>query len=143
MASKAKPRGNPNKLKPIKKGEHNFGRKAGTPNKVSRAFKDGLVWAAEHADDSDGTLEGYLLDLANNHKPLFVPLLGRLLPLQINARTQVTTKIVYKTVAEVRAALIAKGMSAEKTDLLLLGKIPQPLEVLGDVEDDDDDEDKK
>jgi hypothetical protein len=54
----------------------------------------------EHSKDSkDGTLESYVLDLADNHKALFVPLLGRLLPLQINARTQQTTKIVYKTVA--------------------------------------------
>ena len=77
-----------------------------------------------------------MLDLADNHKALFVPLLGRLLPLQINARTQQTTKIVYKTVAEVRAALIARGLSAERVDLLLLGKVPEPkpVEVLGDVE---------
>ena len=116
----------------MKKGERPFGRQAGTPNKVSRAFKDALIYAAEHsADSGDGTLEGYLLDLADNHKALFVPLLGRLLPLQINARTQQATKVVYRTVEEVRAALIARGLAAE--DLLLLGKVPQPVEVLGDA----------
>jgi hypothetical protein len=76
-------------------------------------------------------------NLADNHKALFVPLLGRLLPLQINARTQQTTKVVYSTVEEVRAALIARGLAAERVDLLLLGKVPQPLrpvKVLGDVE---------
>jgi hypothetical protein len=86
--------------------------------------------ALEHsADSGDGTLEGYLLDLADNHKALFVPLLGRLLPLQINARTQQTTKIVYRTVEEVRAALIARGLAAERVDLLLLGKPPAFLQL--------------
>jgi hypothetical protein len=78
-------------------------------------------------------LKSYVLDLADNHKALFVPLLGRLLPLQINARTQQTTKVVYSTVEEVRAALIARGLAAERVDLLLLGKVPQPVEVLGDA----------
>jgi hypothetical protein len=59
-----------------------------------------------------------------------VPLLGRLLPLQINARTQQTTKVVYSTVEEVRAALIARGLSAERADMLLLGKVPQPVQVI-------------
>jgi len=57
-----------------------------------------------------------------------------LLPLQINARTQQTTKIVYSTVEEVRAALIARGLAPERADLLLIGKVPEPVEVLGDVE---------
>jgi hypothetical protein len=34
--AKGKPRGNPKKLKPIKKGTHPVGRKPGTPNKISR-----------------------------------------------------------------------------------------------------------
>lgn len=104
------------------------------PNVISRALKDAIIWATEHSKDSkDGTLESYVLDLADNHKALFVPLLGRLLPLQINARTQQTTKVVYSTVEEVRAALIARGLAAERVDLLLLGKVPQPVEVLGDA----------
>ena len=131
FATGKKKRGNP----AFVKGAHPTGRSAGTPNKVSRAFKDAIIYAAEHsADSGDGTLEGYLLDLADNHKALFVPLLGRLLPLQINARTQQTTKVVYSTVAEVRAALIAKGLAPERADLLLLGKVPTPVQILGDVE---------
>jgi hypothetical protein len=131
FATGKKKRGNP----AFVKGAHPTGRSAGTPNKVSRAFKDALIYAAEHSKHSkDHTLEGYLLDIANNNKELFVPLLGRLLPLQINARTQQVTKVVYSTVAEVRAALIARGLASERVDLLLLGKVPQPVEVLGDVE---------
>jgi len=131
FATGQKKRGNP----AFVKGAHPTGRSAGTPNKVSRAFKDAIIYAAEHSKHSkDGTLEGYLLNIADNDKALFVPLLGRLLPLQINARTQQTTKVVYRTVEEVRAALIARGLAAERVDLLLLGKVPQPVEVLGDVE---------
>ena len=92
--------------------------------------------ALPRSNQSTATLfdKGRNETLADNHKALFVPLLGRLLPLQINARTQQTTKVVYRTVEEVRAALIARGLAAERVDLLLLGKVPQPVEVLGDVE---------
>ena len=131
FATGKKKRGNP----AFVKGAHPTGRSAGTPNKLSRAFKDALIFAAEHSKHSeDGTLEGYLLHVADKHVELFVPLLGRLLPLQINARTQQTNKIVYSTVAEVRAALIAKGLAPERADLLLLGKVPTPVQILGDVE---------
>ena len=131
FATGKKKRGNP----AFVKGAHPTGRSAGTPNKLSRAFKDALIFAAEHSKHSkDGTLEGYLLNIADNDKGLFVPLLGRLLPLQINARTQQTNKIVYSTVSEVRAALIAKGLAPERADLLLLGKVPTPVQILGDVE---------
>jgi hypothetical protein len=41
---------------------------------------------------------------------------------------------VYRTVEEVRAALIAKGLAPERADLLLLGKVPTPVQILGDVE---------
>jgi hypothetical protein len=131
FATGKKKRGNP----AFVKGAHPTGRSAGTPNRISRAFKDALIFAAEHSKHSkDGTLEGYLLNIADNDKALFVPLLGRLLPLQINARTQQTTKIVYSTVEEVRAALIARGLAPERADLLLIGKVPEPVKVLGDVE---------
>jgi hypothetical protein len=56
-------------------------------------MKEALIYAAEKSKHSkDHTPEGYLLMVANDHIDLFVPLLGRLLPLQINARTQQTTK---------------------------------------------------
>jgi hypothetical protein len=140
VAKKKGKRGNPNSVKgkrPLNKDGKPLQRPPNTPNVISRALKDAIIWATEHSKDSkDGTLESYVLDLADNHKALFVPLLGRLLPLQINARTQQTTKVVYSTVEEVRAALIARGLSAERVDLLLLGKVPEPkpVEVLGDVE---------
>jgi hypothetical protein len=80
----------------------NTGRSAGTPNRISRAFKDALIFAAEHSKHSeDGTLEGHLLNIADNDKALFVPFLGRLLPLQISARTQQTTKVVYRMMDEI------------------------------------------
>jgi hypothetical protein len=78
-----------------------------------------------------------MLTVANERMDLFVPLLGRLLPLQINDKTERTTKITYSTVEEVRAALIARGLAPERADLLLIGKVPEPVEVLGDVENSD------
>ena len=134
MVAKVKKKERPQNrhLRPVQKGTHPIGRVAGTPNKISRQLKDAILFAAEH-ESEDGTVEGYLCEIARNNKDLFVPLLGRLLPLQINARTQQTTKIVYSTVSEVRAALIARGLAPERADLLLLGKVPEPVEVLSDV----------
>jgi hypothetical protein len=141
VAAKKDRRGNRANLNPFQPGTRPVGRAKGTPNKISRGMKDAIVFAAEHSKHSkDGTLEGYLLKVADERMDLFVPLLGRLLPLQINAKTQPTTKIVYSTVEEVRQALIDRGLAPERCDLLLLGKVPQPLqpvEVLGDVENSD------
>jgi hypothetical protein len=73
-------------------------------------------------------------EFADDHPELFAPFLGRLLPLQINAKTERSVKVTYSTVEEVRAALIARGLAPERADLLLIGKVPEPVEVLGDVE---------
>src|ERR1035437_1203762 len=100
------------------------GRALGTPNKTTRALKDAIIYAAENSVHSeDKTLESYLLFLANDKVELFVPLLGRLLPLQINAKTERRVKVTYSSVEEVRAALIARGLAPERADLLLIGKV--------------------
>ena len=79
-------------------------------------------------------MEGYVLFLANEKVEVFAQLLGRLLPLQINAKTERSVKVTYRSVEEVRAALIARGLAPERADLLLIGKVPEPVKVLGDVE---------
>jgi hypothetical protein len=66
-AAKKKPRGAPQNMRPIKKGTHPVGRAKGTPNVISRALKDALIYAAEHSMHSnDGSLEGYMLTVADD-----------------------------------------------------------------------------
>jgi hypothetical protein len=43
------------------------------------------------------------------HPAIFVPLLGRVLPLQIDQKTEQKTVVRYETVEERRAAMLAKG----------------------------------
>ncbi len=74
----AKPKGSP------KTG----GRKAGTPNKTTKALKDAILEAAElaggEADDSQpGGLVGYLQGLATGQPQAFATLLGKVLPMQV------------------------------------------------------------
>jgi hypothetical protein len=74
----------------FKKGDGRGGRPKGAPNKTTRALKEAIILAAETSEHSkSGDLVGYLVYLADNRPELFVPLLGRLLPLQVKAKNEV------------------------------------------------------
>ena len=92
-------------LKPIQKGERRGGRAPGVPNKMTTTLKDAILKAAElvgaDGKGKDG-LVGYLKDLAGNRKELFVPLLARVLPLQINAKSEEKPVVVYRSLEELR-----------------------------------------
>lgn len=64
------------------------GRKKGTPNKSTKALKDAILLAAE-AEGMDGRgtdgLLGYLRRVAQEDIKAYSALLGRVLPLQVNA----------------------------------------------------------
>src|SRR6266436_2914510 len=73
----------------FKKGDGRGGRPKGAPNKTTRALKEAIILAAEKSKHSKAhDLEGYLLYLADEKPELFVPLLGRLLPLQVRAKNE-------------------------------------------------------
>ena len=68
----------------FKKGDGRGGRPKGAPNKTTRALKEAIILAAEKSKHSKAhDLEGYLLYLADEKPELFVPMLGKLLPLQV------------------------------------------------------------
>src|SRR5690348_2784437 len=74
----------------FKKGDGRGGRPKGAPNKTTRALKEAIILAAEKSKHSKGgDLEGYLRYLADEKPELFVPLLGRLLPLQVRAKEEI------------------------------------------------------
>lgn len=62
------------------------GRKKGTPNKTTAVLKDAILLAAGQAGDELGQkagLVGYLKQQAQQNPQSFLPLLGKVLPLQI------------------------------------------------------------
>lgn len=68
------------------------GRAKGTPNKTTKALKDAILMAAEEVGEDgagkDG-LVGYLRQVAKEDVKAFSGLLGKVLPLTINAQIDV------------------------------------------------------
>ena len=104
-------RNNPNPVNPFPKGrKSNAGRKPGVPNKFTRELKEALLRAAEDVGevreqdilDADGKptgrtrlvptgkdgLIGYLRWAAVHRSNAFIAQLGRVLPLQVNAKSE-------------------------------------------------------
>jgi hypothetical protein len=122
-------------LVPEKGEKHpNAGRPKGSKNVMTRLLKDAILLAAEQSKHSkDGSLAGYLTYLADNNKELFVRLLAKL-PLQEKERAQAAGKqdkprkrVVYKSVAEARAALIARGLPVHQVDMLMDTQSPNVI----------------
>ncbi len=63
-------------------GSKTGGRQKGTPNKTTSLLKDAILRAAEEAGGAEG-LVGYLRQQAVDSPNAFLPLLGKVLPLQI------------------------------------------------------------
>jgi hypothetical protein len=119
------------------KGERHpgAGRPKGSKNQMTAVLKEAILLAAEQSKHSkDGSLAGYLTYLADNKPELFVPLLARLLPLQEKELAQAAKKqdkprrrVVYRSVAEIRAALIARGLPVHKVDMLMDTQSPNVI----------------
>lgn len=124
------------------------GRKPGQQNRVSDDLKQALLNAATrvgfiHEEDilgedgkptgqtrktcnGEGGLEGYLMWAAVYRASHFIPLLGRVMPLQANVRTEQHTKVVYETVEQARARLIARRIDPEVLERAMAPKWPAP-----------------
>ena len=59
------------------------GRPKGMPNKTTTLLKDAIIQAATQAGGKDG-LVGYLVKQAEENPNAFMPLLGKVLPMQIS-----------------------------------------------------------
>lgn len=69
-------------------GNRGIGRKKGVPNKNTTALKEAILLAAkQHGEDGlgFGGLQGYLFKVAREDVKAFSGLLGRVLPLEVNA----------------------------------------------------------
>ncbi len=92
------------------KGTKTGGRKAGTPNKSTQALKDAILLAAEQVGQDGkgkGGLTGYLRAVAMQDVKAFASLLGRVLPLQINA----SVRHSVADISDAELAAIATGSS--------------------------------
>jgi hypothetical protein len=119
------------------KGERHpgAGRPKGSKNQMTAVLKEAILLAAEQSKHSkDGSLAGYLTHLADNNKELFVPLLARVMLLQekeldktAKQRGRPVERVVYKTVEEARAALIARGVPVHQVDMLMETQSPNVI----------------
>ena len=109
------------------------GRQAGVRNRTTRLLKECVLLAAElEGSDGEGKdgLIGFLRRIAKDDLRTFAMLLGRVLPLQVETRTDIDEHdlVAYKTVEEVRRELEESGITPE----MLRALIYQPM-----MEDDD------
>lgn len=72
------------------------GRQKGTPNKVNALLKDAILQAAEAAG-GEGGIVGYLTLQAHENPAAFLSLIGKVLPMQINATHEGSVSIVVET----------------------------------------------
>lgn len=68
------------------------GRPAGVPNKTTTLLKDAIIQAATKAGGNDG-LVGYLTTQATANPQSFLPLLGKVLPMQLTGEDGGAIKI--------------------------------------------------
>lgn len=74
------------------RGNAGKGRRKGVPNKTTALLKDALLKAAENAGGKDGMV-GYLTQQAQQNPQSFLPLLGKVLPMQLVGRDDGPLKI--------------------------------------------------
>jgi hypothetical protein len=76
-----------------KPGERRGGRKAGTPNKLTGALKDMILNALDRAGGID-----YLVTQADDNPTAFLTLVGKVLPLQVDAehKGEIVARVVFK-----------------------------------------------
>jgi hypothetical protein len=72
------------------------GRKKGVPNKLTTALKDMILTALNEAHPQGGI--AYLKDQAKDNPTAFLTLVGKVLPLQVNAEHsgEVVATVVFK-----------------------------------------------
>jgi hypothetical protein len=116
------------------KGERHpgSGRVKGQPNGQTLAQREAMFWAARNSEHSaDGTLQGFYVYIANKFPQDHAHNLNRLLPMKIDQRTEVRQRVVYKTSAEVKAAMVERGMSQQRVDAIdraLRSEAPVPID---------------
>lgn len=114
----------------------NPGRKVGTTTKTTRLIREAILIAAElegQDGKGKGKLIGYMRRMASEDMKAFAMLLGRVIPLQIETRTnEDKSEVTYHNVDDVRRELASRGISME-----IALKVMRPDLVIDDLDPDD------
>lgn len=105
------------------------GRKKGTPNKVPALLREAVVMAARLEGSNrkgKGELVGFLRMASRTHKGNFLTLLGRVLPLQVNASIQGELTITEKFKGQDIKSMSLEEKIAAMRDMLNMTKPLQP-----------------
>jgi hypothetical protein len=90
------------------------GRKIGSPNLTTKIVREAAIMAAEIVgQDGRGKngLVGYLVSAARKHPVPFLSLLGKCVPVEVKGTVaQEISDVKYKSVAELREALLQQGI---------------------------------
>jgi hypothetical protein len=118
----------------FKKGHEKFGgRKVGSVNHTTKLLKEAVLLAAELEGSNQrgkDRLVGFLRMVAKEDLRGFVMLLGRVLPLQVESRTDERAEVPYQTVEEVRHELEARGITLDVVSRIF----HQPTEQIEQIE---------
>jgi hypothetical protein len=87
------------------------GRQKGTPNKTTALLKDAILEAATLAGGEAG-LVGYLYVQANANPQSFLPLLGKVLPMQLTGADGGAVEFKVSRMSDAELEAIAAGGSA-------------------------------
>src|SRR4051794_2695046 len=102
--------------------EKTGGRKMGSVNKTPRLLKEAIILAAElEGSNQNGKdkLVGFLRRVARDDLRGFVMLLGRVLPLQVETKSDMRVEVPYRSLDEVRRELEHRGVSMDLVSRLL------------------------
>jgi hypothetical protein len=101
------------------------GRKKGTPNKLTRDIKEAILNAFEKVGGED-----YLVILAKEDPKTFAALLGKVLPVQVQAELKAETGITLQVVSGIERTPDAPTIDGEAFEVLPLPEAQTPLSEL-------------
>ena len=95
-------------------------------NRLSTELARSTLARAGSAIPLKGGMTGYLVWLGKNNPAAYATLLARVLPLQVNQRVEHAPKVIYTTVEEARAALIARRIDPDVLERAMMPPFPLP-----------------
>jgi hypothetical protein len=163
------PKGNPNPVTKFKKGRPKplgSGRQPGQPNYLTADIRKLIRQAAEETgykeivpvcDDKGmptGKFEevvvetgelGYLKWLAEKHPQQFASLYGRMIPFEMNVKSEAPKRVVYPSLEDTRADLRKMGIDPDVIERAMMPKFltDQSVDDVIDVVPEDPDDDAK
>jgi hypothetical protein len=105
---------------------------------MTRQLKEAILLAAEAVgEDGKGKngLTGYLINVARKHPDLFMPMLGKVLSLQINSKPETVkpSEVPYRTLDDVMQAFLDRHVPIELWPQFLRDMYEKKIKVVHDT----------